>query len=102
MRLGALGNPRGDGGGQHSCADAGDNTSDDELPESPMRSKTETGDDGSDDHPDRTDPHHLESTQTVSNEERQDGTTESSGFVNSCRDAKKLLIRRVVDLNALL
>lgn len=51
-----------------------------------MRTESETGDDGSDNHPDSSDPHHLESSQSVSDEERQDGTTESSGFVNSCCD----------------
>lgn len=86
MRLRTLGDPRGDGRGQHSCTDTGDDTGDDELTETPVISVRSAGDDGSDDHPDGSDPHHLESTETVSDEEGQDGTTEGSGFVDSFWD----------------
>lgn len=83
MRLGTLGDPGRDGRGQHSCTDTGNDTGDDELTETPVRSKRGAGDDGSDNHPDGSDPHHLESTETVSDKEGQDSTTESSGFVDS-------------------
>lgn len=99
MRLRTLGDPRGDGRGQHSCTDTGDDTGDDELTETPVISVRSAGDDGSDDHPDGSDPHHLESTETVSDEEGQDGTTESSGFVDSFWDTfaehRSVLIQKV-------
>lgn len=76
----------------HSVPDATNNTRDDELAETPVRTKGSDTDDGSHNHDEATEQHHVSSTQSFTNEEGDQSSKERTAEQES---EHRILRRRI-------